>query len=148
VARASLLLLVVLAGCRVHPLDDGTFGFAETGTPLRDDCGLQGQGVLGTGALSSAGHLVTLALTRPPGALSGSYRYNLEQMILDGSFLNYRTPVRGLDCLVEDAALHLETTTVDAAHFSGLGQLTYTSRQPDTCSCQYWFSFEATRTGP
>jgi hypothetical protein len=148
VARASLLLLLVLAGCRTHPLDDGTFGFVETGTPLRDDCGLQGQGVLGTGALTTTGHLVTLAMTRPPGALAGSYRYNLEQMILDGAFFNYQTQVRGLGCLVEDAALHLETTTLDATRFTGLAQLTYTSRQPDTCSCQYWFAFEATRTGP
>jgi hypothetical protein len=147
-ARVTLLALALLAGCRTHPLEDGTFTFAETGSPLRDDCGLAGQGVLGEGTLDTTGHLVTMALTRPPGTLSGTYRYNLEELLLDGQFVSYTTPVRGVDCLVQTAALHLETTTEDAAHFTGLGQLTYTSTRPEVCSCQYWFTFRATRVGP
>jgi len=148
VARASLLALLLLAACRVHPLEDGTFRFAETGTPLRDDCGLAGQGVLGTGALVSTGHLVHLALSTPPGTLEGTYRYNLEQLVLDGTVASYQTTVRGVACLVETATLHAETSTVDATHFTGTWQLTYDSRRPETCSCQYWFTALATWTGP
>lgn len=142
-----LSLLLVLAGCRTHPLEDGTFSFAETGS-LRDDCGLAGQGVLGTGALVTQGHLLTLALSKPPGTLNGTYRYNLEQMVLDGTVSNYETTVRGAACLALEVTVHTETQTVDAEHFTGTMQLTYDSRVPDTCSCQYWFTYTATRTGP
>jgi hypothetical protein len=148
VARASLLLLVVvLAGCREHTLDDGTYAFTETGA-LRDDCGLAGQGVLGTGTLATAGHQVTLALTRPPGTLTGTYRYNLEQMVLDGSVANYEATVRGQACLETTVTVHTETQTVDPTHFNGTLALTYDSRLPETCSCQYWFTYQAARTGP
>ncbi len=147
--RASLLTLVLLlAGCRTHPLEDGTFTFAETGTPLRDDCALAGQGVLGTGSLTTTGHLLRLLLDRPPGTLTGTYRYNLEEMVLDGTVTSYTTQVRGVSCLVEQALLHTETVTEDAEHFTGTMQLTYDSRLPDTCSCQYWYTYRATRTGP
>ena len=59
-ARISLFLLLLLAACRIHPLEDGTFAFAETGSPLRDDCALAGQGVLGSGRLTTNGHLLGL----------------------------------------------------------------------------------------
>lgn len=146
-ARSSLFLLLLLAACRIHPLEDGTFAFAETGSPLRDDCALAGQGVLGSGRLTTNGHLLGLELDRPPGTLTGTYRYNLEEMVLDGAVANLTTPVRGVQCLVERALLHTETSTEDATHFTGTFQLTYDSRLPDTCSCQYWFTYRATRTG-
>jgi hypothetical protein len=135
----------VLAACRIHPLEDGTFTFAETGAPLRDDCGLQGQGVLGTGSLTTNGHLLRLELERPPGTLTGTYRYNLEEMVLDGAVANYSTSVRGVPCLVENVLLHTETSPEDATHFTGTFQLTYDSRRPETCSCQYWFTYRASR---
>jgi hypothetical protein len=149
VTRASLLAVLVLTACRVHELDDGTYVLAETvGAPLRDDCGLAGTGVLGSATLATSGHLVTLGLSRPPGTLTGTYRYNLEQMVLDGQVSNSEVLVRGQTCRVETMTLHTETQTLDATHFLGTMALSYDARLPDPCACQFWFTYLATRTGP
>jgi hypothetical protein len=144
--RVFFLAVLLLAACgRSHTLADSTYTFTETGV-LRDDCGLAGQGVLGSGALITTGDLANLTLSKPAGKLVGLYRYALEEMVLDGTFTNQQALVRGQTCLIDTVSIHLTTTTVDAAHFTGTVAIDYdTSLQPETCTCRFWFTVSGAR---
>ncbi len=134
-------VLMLAAGCgRSHTLADGTYAFTETSV-LRDDCGLAGQGVLGTGTLVTTGDLANLTLSKPAGKLVGLYRYALEELMLDGTFANQQAVVNGQTCLIDTVSLHLTTTTIDSGHFTATVAVNYdTSLQPQSCTCRFWFT--------
>lgn len=139
-----ILLLIVFAGCRMHTLEDGAFTLTPTET-LRDDCGLAGSFGTLQGTLRTEGHLVELALAQPDLRLVGTYRYGVEEMVMDGTVSNLNTTLNGRACLVESVAYHLETETDSPAAFTGSMSIQYDTRQDDGCSCRYWFRFRAQR---
>ncbi len=143
---ASLLLLLMMSGCRVHTLDDGAYDFT-LGEILRDDCGLAATAgaVPPGGTLRTEGNLTNFALTQPELRLIGTYRYSVEELTMDGSLSNYSTVLRGQECLVDTVAFHLDATTVDASSFTGAMSINYEARQPDACTCRFWFKFSAKR---
>ena len=138
-------LLLLLAGCRVHTLEDGPYTFT-LGEVLRDDCGLASTGgVLTTGTLRTEGNLVSLNLAQPNLRLVGTYRFSLEEMTLDGTLSNFQTTLRGQACLLDTVALHLDTTTLSPTAFEGSMSISYEARTPDACVCKFWFKFSAQR---
>lgn len=140
-----VLLALVGLGCgRVHPLNDGDYTFTVTRV-IRDDCGLANDPILGVGTLLTTGHQVGLTLTKPEAQLVGTYRKDVEEMVLDGTIANFQTVVRGQECLLDVVTLHLDTVTVDATDFRGTMSITYDARQPDACVCKFWFDFTAAR---
>jgi hypothetical protein len=144
----AVLLTVVLglsSACRVHPLNDGDYAFT-VGRVIRDDCNLAAQpNLIGKGTLATQGNQVNLSLTSPTAELVGTYRSNVEQMVLDGTIANFQTVVRSQECLVDVVSLHLDTETVDATHFKGAMSVEYDARTPDTCVCKFWFDFTAAK---
>ena len=138
------LLLLTMAGCRLHTLDDGVYGLAQ-GEILRDDCGLADAGVLGTATLRTEGNEVSLSLSRPELRLVGIYRYSVEEMTLDGTLTNYSAVLQGRDCLLDTVDFHVDTVTTNASSFTGAMSINYNARQPDSCACKFWFKFSGQR---
>lgn len=136
--------VLVLSGCRVHTLDDGPYAFVTTEV-LRDDCALDGTGVVGLATLRTEGNLVTLTLAKPELRLVGTYRFSVEEMTLDGTLSNYPAVLRGRECLLDTVNLHVDTVTTSPTGFTGSMSINYEARQPDECVCKYWFKFTATR---
>lgn len=138
---AGVLSLTSACG-RVHPLTDGDYLFSVTRV-IRDDCELAAQPeLLGTGTLVTTGHQVSLTLARPEAQLVGTYRSDLEEMVLDGTIANPQAVVRGRECLLNVISLHLDTVTLDPKNFKGTMAITYDG-QPDECVCKFWFDFTA-----
>jgi hypothetical protein len=144
--RLFLVLAALgLSGCRSHTLEDGAYAFTSTAV-LRDDCGVAGAfTVLDRGTLTTTGNLVKLAFTSDKPNLEGTYKFNLEEMVLDGVIANYTLPIRGKDCLLDTVSLHMETKTVDPANFTGITAITFQSLVFPECNCKYWYEFSATR---
>lgn len=146
--RFFLVLFLTLlsgAGCRVHTLDDGPYAFT-LGEILRDDCALAaGGGVVTGGTLRTEGHLVSFSLDEPELRLVGTYRSGLEEMTLDGSLSNYSRTLRGRECLVDVVTFHLDTVTTNEGAFTGAMSINYEARQPDECTCRFWFKLDAAR---
>jgi len=145
--RLPLLALVAfaLAGCRQHTLEDGAYDFTTTGV-LRDDCAVDGTlTILDRGTLTTTGNLVKIAFTSSKPNLEGTYKFQLEEMVLDGVIANYTVPIRGKDCLPDTLSLHMETKTVDPANFTGTTSITFQSLTFPECNCKYWYNFSATR---
>jgi hypothetical protein len=140
-----VLLSLVLSGCRSHTLEDGPYAFTATET-LRDDCGVAGVfTILQTGTLTTTGNLVKLAFTSDKPNLEGTYKFQLEEMVLDGVIANYTLPIRGKSCLLDTVSLHMETKTIDPANFTGTNSVTFQSLAFPECNCKYWYNFSATR---
>lgn len=138
-------LLLLTAGCRVHTLEDGPYTFT-LGEILRDDCGLAATGgVVTGGTLTTVGHQVNLALTKPDLRLVGTYLYSVEQFTMDGSLSNYTTTLRGQECLLDTVTFHLDATETSATTFNGAMSVSYASRAADRCVCQFWFKYTAAR---
>lgn len=139
------ILLLPTLGCREHVLLDGTFEL----TPhriLRDDCALASQGPeLGSATLRTQGDLVSLTLSRPELRLVGTYRDGLEEMTFDGSLSNVSALLRGRECLLDTVTFHLDGAATSPSSFKGSMAINYEARQPDECTCQFWFQFEAHR---
>jgi hypothetical protein len=143
--RACLLLCVALAlgGCREHTLDDGPYAFT-LGEVLRDDCALATSGgLVAGGTLRTEGHQVSFALDSPDLRLVGTYRYALEEMTLDGSLSNEQRVLRGRECLVDVVTYHLDTVTTSPTAFTGAMSVNFEARQPDECTCRFWFKLSA-----
>lgn len=141
----SVVSLSLLASaCRIHTLDDGVYGLAQTEI-LRDDCGLADAGVLGTATLRTEGNEVSLTLSRPELRLVGIYRYSVEEMTLDGTLTNYSAVVHGQECLLDTVDFHVDTLTTDPSNFTGAMSINYNARQPDACTCKFWFKFAGQR---
>jgi hypothetical protein len=139
-----LSAVLLLSACRVHTLEDGPYAFVVTEV-LRDDCALDGTGVIGVATLRTEGNLVTLNLAKPALRLVGTYRFSVEEMTLDGSLSNFSAILRGRECLLDTVNLHVDTATTSPTTFSGSMSINYEARQPDECVCKYWFKFDATR---
>lgn len=137
-------LWLLLSGCRVHTLDDGEFELVPTRV-LRDDCALNAPGPLTTATLRTVGHQVSLTLADPDLRLMGTYKYNVEEMTLDGTLLNAGKMLRGQQCLLDTVSFHMDTVTTSPGTFSGSMSIDYQTRQADACVCRYWFDFEARR---
>lgn len=136
--------LFLLTGCRAHPLEDGTYALVSTRT-LRDDCGLARPDFLGVAALRTEGHLAYLTLEAPALVLIGSYRYGVEQLVLDGSLSNHAATLGGRECLLDLVSYHLETETTGPTAFTGAMSIDFQARQPDACACKYWLELEGQR---
>ena len=137
-------LLLLGSGCRIHTLDDGLYSFVATEV-LRDDCSLDGTGVIGTATLRTEGNEVSLSLAKPELRLVGTYRFSVEEMTLDGTLSNYEAVLRSRTCLLDTVNFHVDTVTTSATGFTGAMSINYEARQPDECVCKYWFKFTATR---
>jgi hypothetical protein len=138
-------LAVTLGGCRSHTLEDGEYTFTTTEV-LRDDCGAHGAfTVLERGTLVTTGNLVKFAFTSGKPDLQGTYKFQLEELVLDGVVANYRFNLRGQDCLLDTVSLHMETQTVDATRFTGTTRVVFQSLAFPDCNCQYWYGFTATK---
>lgn len=142
---------LVLTGCRVHLLDDGTYDFTTTEV-LRDDCGVAGTlTLLDRGTLTTTGNLVKFAFTSDKPDLQGAYKSapwmssDAEQLIMDGVIANYRVNLRGKDCLLDSLSLHMQGQALDATRFEGTASLTFESQTFPECNCKYWYAFTAAR---
>lgn len=141
-----LVTLLALTGCRQHTLQDGAYDFRATEV-LRDDCNLAGQpGVMTKGTLITAGHVVRLQYQYLSTELAGTYRYGLEEMTLDATLANVRTPIRGADCQVDLVTVALDSATRDARTFTGSLSYTFQTRTNDACTCRLYVRYEATRS--
>lgn len=142
---STLLAAVVLTSCRTHTAQDGTYQFVFTEV-LRDDCNLAtAAGVVNTGTLVTTGNIASLHYGYFDIELGGIYRVALEEMVLDGNASNVSTTVRGNACLLDTAAIHLESVTQDSERFDGEMTFTLDARQtPDACACKLWVKFAAT----
>jgi hypothetical protein len=134
--------LMLLSCCRVHPLQDGAYALKATRV-LRDDCSLNGTGLVPQATLTTTGNVVRLQLKQPATTLMGNYLNGLEKMSLDGTFANFATTVRGRTCQVDVATFHLEGTTLSPSAFQGTLAIDYDGRQSDQCVCQFWYDFDA-----
>jgi hypothetical protein len=139
----NLNFLIVLLSCgRVHPLQDGAYALKATQV-LRDDCSLNGSGLVPQATLVTTGNAVRLQLKQPETALLGFYLNSLEKMSLDGTFANLSTMVRGRPCQIDVASFHLEATTLSQSSFQGILAIAYDGRQTEQCVCQFWYQFDA-----
>lgn len=143
-AWSLFLVSLLLAGCRLHTLEDGDYVITPTEI-IRDDCGLAGMDLLGTATLRTEGNLVYLTLAKPALRLAGTYRFNLEEITMDGSISNFSTSLRGRECLLDNVQFHMDTNTTSTRTFSGQMSISYEARQPDDCVCKFWFQFDASR---
>jgi hypothetical protein len=141
---SGVLLSLLASGCRIHTLDDGLYALAQTEI-LRDDCGLADAGVLGPATLRTEGNEVSLTLTKPELRLVGIYRYSVEEMTLDGTLTNSSTVLAGRECLLDTVDFHLDTVTTNASSFTGAMSINYNARQPDQCTCKFWFKLAGQR---
>lgn len=151
-ALSACLLLFVCSlawGCgRIHTLRDGPYAFEITHV-LRDDCyWSEASTYFSSGTLVTSGNQVELAFSGGKSALVGTYQDGREAMVLDGTVANTIFTIRQQQCVVESLALHVETTTVDAATFTGSAALSFRSRTAPECSCEYWYAFRAARAPP
>ncbi|MEW5739245.1 MAG: hypothetical protein AB1938_09990 [Myxococcota bacterium] len=138
-------LALPLSGCRSHTLEDGEYVFTPTEV-LRDDCGVHGAfTVLDRGTLITTGNLVKFAFTSGKPDLQGTYKFQLEELVMDGVIANYRLPIRGRECLLDTVSLHMETKTVDPTNFTGTSSVTFQSLVFPECNCRYWYNFSATK---
>lgn len=143
-AWSLLLVALLLGGCRLHTLEDGDYVLTPTEI-IRDDCGLAGTDLLGPATLRTEGNLVYLTLAKPSLRLVGTYRFNLEEITMDGSISNYSTTLRGRECLLDNVQFHMDTSTTSTRTFTGQMSINFEARQPDECVCRFWFQFDAAR---
>lgn len=139
-----LLLLLALAGCRDHVLDDGPYAFT-VGAALRDDCGVAGSFRVGLGTLRTDGHQVSLTLAEPELRLMGSYRSNVEAFYADGSLSKSAAVLGGRECVVDTVSFRVEAQTLSDTGFTGTMAVNWDTAQPEACVCRYWFEFLAER---
>lgn len=139
-----LPLVLTLAGCRDHVLDDGAYAFT-VGAALRDDCGLAGSLPVGPGLLRTDGHQVSLSLSQPELRLMGSYRSNVEAFYADGSLSKTAAVLAGRECVVDTVSFRVEAETVSDTAFTGTMAIAWDTAQPEACVCRYWFEFAAAR---
>jgi hypothetical protein len=102
-------------------------------------------GVLGPATLRTEGNEVSLTLTKPELRLVGIYRYSVEEMTLDGTLTNSSTVLAGRECLLDTVDFHLDTVTTNASSFTGAMSINYNARQPDQCTCKFWFKLAGQR---
>lgn len=137
-----MLFSLLLCGCRLHTLEDGEYVITP-GEIIRDECGLAGTDLLGPVALRTEGNLVYLTLSKPSLRLVGTYRFNTEEMTMDGSISNFSTVLRGRECLLDNVQIHVDTNTESTSTFSGEMSISFEARSPDACVCKFWFRFNA-----
>jgi len=136
--------LMSLGSCRLHTLADGDYSL-QVEEVLRDDCGLMNppSDVQGAARLRTEGNWVSLSFLEPQLRLVGNYLENTEAMALDGSLSNASTVLRGRACMLDVITFHLDATTIDTHSFSGSMAINYVARQPDECTCNFWFRYRA-----
>lgn len=141
-----VLMGLVIAGCRVHTLEDGAYALTVTEV-LRDDCAMSGAGYPSGATLVTNGHQVAFTLdgAQPAVTLEGTYLYNVEQLMLDGSQVNATQTLNGASCLVDTVRYHLEGVDQSATQFNGSMSIEWQTKANDACVCRYWFKFSATR---
>jgi hypothetical protein len=139
-----LVLVLALAGCRDHVLDDGPYALA-VGAALRDDCGAAGSFRVGPATLRTDGHQVSLTLAEPELRLMGSYRSNVEAFYADGSLSKTAATLAGRECVVDTVSFRVEAEMVSDTSFAGTMAVAWDTAQPEACVCRYWFEFTAAR---
>jgi hypothetical protein len=149
VRRAFLMACAVAAAaCRDHPLADGVYAFTLTET-VRDDCALKdAPGVISTGTLRTTGDVVRLEYAFFDIQLTGTYAHAVERMSLDGSATNVAMSVNGVPCLVDLLTVHLDATTVNEAQFEGFMSFSLETPRPESCVCELWAGYSASRSSP
>lgn len=143
--KMLVVACTLVCGCRVHTLLDGNYQFEVTEV-LENDCELMSPpaGVQSAGVLRTEGHWVGLRFTEPDLQLVGTYLSGVEALTLDGSLSHFPAQLRGRSCVLDTVTFHLDGTTVDAQTFEGAMAVNYEARQPDECTCRYWFKYRAT----
>lgn len=141
-AWSLLLFSLLLAGCRLHTLEDGEYVITPSEI-IRDECNLAGTDLLGPATLRTEGNLVYFTLSKPALRLVGTYRFNTEEITMDGSISNFSTVINGRECLLDNVQFHADTDTSSTSTFSGQMSISFEARTPDACNCKFWFQFNA-----
>lgn len=144
VAGAGLAMMLV-AGCRSHVQDEGTYAFTATEV-LRDDCQLLGtSAALWDGTFSLHGDTVQMVYGLEDAHLAGNYREDSEQFELDGTVGQVTRQVENQQCLLDQIDVHLDALTDSPNRFHGTLDVFYEASRPETCVCKLWVTFNAVK---
>ncbi|SEU29952.1 hypothetical protein SAMN05443572_108271 [Myxococcus fulvus] len=140
------LLVSAMSGCLPFVQEAGDYEF----TPVeifRDDCGLyDANRDLFRGSLQVTGRVVRLNFGLLDTQLIGYFLAEGDDFAIDGTTINAATPVRGVDCLLDEASIHIDATTQCETRFDGAMRVRYASEQrPAECACELWMRFEAVK---
>jgi hypothetical protein len=143
-----LIAAVGAAGCgRHHTLQDGPYQF-HLASVIRDDCSLASKpNVFAQADLRTTGHVVAMDYGLFDIQLVGNYLASdftgIERMRLDGSAANVNTTITGVECLLDQAVFHVDSTTTGPGSFEGTFSIDLDSRRRNECVCQFWFNYTA-----
>ena len=153
-SRLALLLLLCLTGgaacTNAYPQQPGEYVLSAT-EEIVDDCGLLGA----PESLWDAELLITGETVRMDFGLfeeaEGEGGIELvgfflgvdDRFTVDGSVVNVSTEVRGQQCLLDIATVHLDGRTDCPTQFSGTMRVRFESRRSAGCNCELWVRYLA-----
>ncbi|QSQ18223.1 hypothetical protein JY572_11635 [Myxococcus landrumensis] len=140
------LLVSVMSGCLPFDQDGGDYVF----TPVeifRDECGLYpaNQDKF-HGTLQVTGRVVRLDFALLDTQLIGYFLAEGDDFSIDGNVVSAVAPVRGQECRLDEASIHIDATTQCRTGFDGVMRVRYEAEQrPAECTCELWMRFEAVK---
>jgi hypothetical protein len=148
----SALALSFAGGCtNAYLQNEGPYEISAVEV-IRDDCGLLSSSSIqdswDSGELVITGEVVRMNYELGDMQLVGSFleggSLDDDGFMLDGSLANASFTRGAEECIVEQAAVHLEATTRCATQFDGVLRVRYEPRvQQPQCACQVWMRYQA-----
>ena len=155
----ALLLLCSLVGSaactNAYPQQPGEYALSAT-EEIVDDCGLLATPeALWDAELLIAGNTVRMDFglfedqqgSDQQGSggieLVGFFLGMDDRDTVDGSVANVTTQVRGQQCLLDSATVHLDGRTDCPSQFSGTLRVRFESRRSAGCNCELWVKYLA-----
>nr|WP_217439998.1 MULTISPECIES: hypothetical protein [unclassified Myxococcus] len=140
------LLVSAMSGCLPFNQDPGDYQFTPVEV-FRDECGLypanQDQF---HGTLQVTGRVVRLDFGLLDTQLIGYFLAEGDDFSIDGTIVNASAMVRGQECLLDEANIHIDATTQCGTRFDGVMRVRYqTDQRPTDCACELWMRFEAVK---
>jgi len=148
----ALLLLCALAGSaactNAYPQQPGEYALSAT-EEIVDDCGLLASPeALWDAEVLIAGDTVRMDFglfeeTEGAGGIElvGFFLGMDDRFTVDGSVANVTTEVRGQQCLLDNATVHLDGRTDCPTQFSGTLRVRFESRRSVGCNCELWVKY-------
>lgn len=147
IARSVLFVCAALLLSCAHVQQEGQYAFAATEI-IRDTCGLlPAADALWDGSLQISGELVSMDYELFEIQLRGAFKEVSESFYMDGSAANVLATVRGEQCQLDLATVHLEAETESSTAFTGTLRVEYQARAQERCACEVWATYRAEKTG-
>ncbi|MHB8872595.1 MAG: hypothetical protein ACYC8T_02810 [Myxococcaceae bacterium] len=120
---------------------------------VKDECNLAQEPAVGRLNLTVAGNKVhgdyaLFGLRLEGSFLASSIFTSAEGFSMDGTVANVTTQVNGQECLLELVTVRLEGTTRSADSFEGNLSVRLDTRKPESCVCELWATYQASRAAP